>query len=216
MEGMAVEPSWPSNYLNLARLFAGGDAAGMALFYGEIFRLFEPESRRSHEMARNMAEVIETRVRMTASDGDEGTISVRLAPGSAPISAQADGGATMPFVHAYEISFGPGLAMAVRDGLSLASLHAARQATVERWASNRDIWPDSEYFRWLVVLTAAGHLEAYDVWLFGPAYPEQAQAWLQAHRAEVDAMTAFVNEHPFEPTTAVRPDTAVPAPTGRQ
>ena len=35
---------------------------------------------------------------------------------------------------------------------------------------------------WLVALDAAGHLDAYDHWLYGPAFPDEMKRWGDAHR----------------------------------
>ena len=60
-------------------------------------------------------------------------------------------------------------------------------------------------------LAAAGHLEAYDYWLFAPGWPEEFEAWVATHEQEFDAMVAYVDAHVFTPARGVGPDDRVPA-----
>jgi hypothetical protein len=100
---------------------------------------------------------------------------------------------------AIELAIGPALIEAHKKGVSLASLHDARKTLVAAMAK-----PDGPFkehklplLAWLVALDAAGHLKAYDYWLYGPAFPEEMQSWGRAHRLEVEAMTTWTQEHPL-------------------
>jgi len=207
--GMAAEPAWPTNYLHAARLIAQSDAAGLALYWGEIFRLLEPASERSRQMASVMIDVLRARVQVGPRDANgEHSVRVRLAPGSAPATLNPGGVVTIPFVHALELGEGTTLAIAVVHGLSLASLHAMRADYLTSDAR----FPDTELFRWLSSLAAAGHLEAYDVWLYGPAFPDEASAWVASHRDEMSAALLYIQSHPFRPTVSIAPDAPVRLP----
>lgn len=211
LSGMSAQPDWPTNYLHAANLFADSRAAGMTLYWGELFRLLEPSSGRSEQMAATMARVLQEHVQISPADANgERQISVSLAPGQASVSVQPGGVLTMPFVHALELGLGTTLGAAMVDGLSLASLHAARAAFL---AHPR---PETELFRWLAALAAAGHLEAYDVWLFGPAFPEEASAWVSAHPGALESLQGYLSANPFRPTASVPPDAQVPVPASAE
>ena len=84
-------------------------------------------------------------------------------------------------------------------GLSLASLHEARKALVAAIAKPEGPFKDQKVplLPWLVALDAAGHLDAYDHWLYGPAFPDEMKRWGDAHRGEIDAMAKWATDHPL-------------------
>lgn len=118
---------------------------------------------------------------------------------------------TMPFVHALEMSEGTALGVAVLEGLDLASLHRARAG----FFGAPDPRPRTELFRWVAALAAAGHLEAYDAWLYGPAFPDEAAAWTARHAGEMAALERYLRAHPFTPTESIAPDAPVPLPVSQ-
>ena len=57
---------------------------------------------------------------------------------------------------------------------------------------------------WLMALDMAGHLEAYDYWLYGPAALDDFTAWARGHEEQMGAMARYVAHHPlFAPTPQV-------------
>lgn len=204
--GMAAEPTRPTNYLHAANSFANSRSGGMTLYWGEVFRVLEPDSPRSAAMAETMLRVLRRNVSITSGASEDDTsIHVRLAPGAAPVTSQPDGTLAIPFVFAFEQEVGIPLGVAFHHGVTLARLHAARLALLEQGSLS-----STELFRWLAELTAAGHLPAYDHWLFGPAFPEEAEAWAATHGSEREALRAYLDAHAFRPTSATRIDQPVP------
>ena len=211
LQGMDAQPDWPTNYVHAANLLSDSRAAGMTLYWGEIFRLLEPRSERSEQLATTMVAVLQQRVQVSAPDasGDR-QVSVSLAPGQAEVSIRPGGALTMPFVHAIELGLGTSLAMAALEGFSLASIHRARA----RFVSSPQ--PHTQLFDWLGQLAEANLLEAYDTWLFGPAFPDEAAAWVSAHPGAIEALQGHVQTHPFRPTEAFGPNTPVPMAMPRE
>ncbi len=105
----------------------------------------------------------------------------------------------LPLALAIELAFSPGLVAAQEKGLSLASLHEARKLFVAM--ATKPDGPFKNYpialFPWLGALSAAGHLEAYDHWLFGAAFPDEMTRWGDKHPKEVEAMANWAHEHPL-------------------
>ncbi|MNC97378.1 hypothetical protein D3C83_150220 [compost metagenome] len=54
-------------------------------------------------------------------------------------------------------------------------------------------------FVWLKKLRGAGHLEAYDYWLLGPAFPDAAESYARSHHRELEEMAKYVAETPLFP-----------------
>jgi hypothetical protein len=167
---------------------------GLVLVYGEAFRLLEPGSQRSRALAATMVRVCQESVQLEKKGG-KASAHVDLAP-----DLPAGTGA-MPLANAFELAFGPGLVRAHMDGLSLGSLHKARRAFLDALKKPQQPfdWKTVPLFAWLQALDAAGHLEAYDYWLFGPASPDEAARWRDAHKNATDAMARWVDEHPLFP-----------------
>jgi len=199
LQGIASEPAFPGNYRRAAELYAQSDRRALALVYGEMFRLLEPQ--RSTKIAEMMVAVYRAAVTPTGS-GKNAAWKVSLAPRETVVEVGPGGKLKSPLLElplAIELTIGPTLIEAHKKGISLASLHDARKTLVAAMAK-----PDGPFkehklalLAWLVALDAAGHLKAYDYWLYGPAFPEEMQNWGRAHRLEVEAMMTWTQEHPL-------------------
>ncbi|HEX6273821.1 MAG TPA: tetratricopeptide repeat protein [Polyangiaceae bacterium] len=195
--GIDVDPETPANYFRLSLVLARSEYRGLTLVFGETFRLLEPTSERSHELARIMAAICRDSVkRKTASDGSiEATVT--LAP-TVEFENQEQV-ADLPLVNVFELAFGPPLVRAHRDGLTLATLHAARVefvALMNRPNSPFD-WNSVPIFRFMREASANGMLETYDYWLYGPAFPEEFEAWAAANPSNAEALGRYLGEHPL-------------------
>jgi len=199
LQGIAAEPTFPGNYRRAAELYAQSDRRALALVYGEMFRLLEPQ--RSTKIAETMVAVYRAAV-TPAGGGKNAGWKLSLAPRETIVEVGPGGKLKSPLFElplAIELAIGPALIEAHKKGVSLASLHDARKTLVAAMAK-----PDGPFkehklplLAWLVALDAAGHLKAYDYWLYGPAFPEEMQSWGRAHRLEVEAMTTWTQEHPL-------------------
>ena len=173
VHGTEAEPTFPGNYKRAAEIYARSDSPVLALIYGEMFRLLEPA--RSNKTAELMVGVYR--------DGLAGSTTPGKPSVADPIAA----------------SIAKALVDAQKQGLSLASLHKVRVALVasidrpDRPLKNQKL----PLLAWLVALNAAGHLEAYDHWLYGPSFPDEMKRWGEAHPKEVEAMTKWAEEHPL-------------------
>jgi tetratricopeptide (TPR) repeat protein len=199
LEGMSVEPTFPGNYRRAAELYALSDHRALALVYGEMFRLLDPE--RSGRTAELMVAVCREAV-TTEGSGKAAAATVSLAPRVSSVAVGPDGKPATPLIElplAIQLSLGPALIEAHKQGLSLASLHQARRTLVAAMAKPGGPFKDHKLplLAWLVALDAAGHLEAYDHWLYGPGFPDEMKRWGESHRKEVQAMTAWAEDHPL-------------------
>jgi tetratricopeptide (TPR) repeat protein len=197
--GAEVDPSFPANHLHLAKLLAHSRASGTALVEGEMFRLLEPVSPRSLEIGALLVDVCRKGVTIKKKTGAKFEATVSLAPNIAIDSPEQL--AHLPLANMLELAFGPGLVRAHAEGFNLARLHQARVAllaVVNKPGSPYD-WSSVPLFRWLRALDAAGHLEAYDYWLFGPGLVDEFGPWAEAHPGETRAMVAYMVTHPLFP-----------------
>jgi Flp pilus assembly protein TadD len=196
-KGIEVDPETPANYIRISLILARTDHRGLTLIFGETFRLLEPTSERSHELARVMVDVCRHSVKRTTSEDGGFQATVSLAP-EATIE-RPEQIAELPLVNVFELAFGPPLVRAHENGLSLASLHQARVEFVE--LMNK---PDSPFnwnavpiFRFLREAKANDMLEIYDYWLFGPAFPEEFETWAKQNQSNAERLGRYIGEHPL-------------------
>lgn len=212
--GIEVDPAFPATYKNLATLFAKTRSRGLTLIHGETFRVLEPATARSREMA-------ETMVRVAADAVVAGRVAGKLDCKIA-LAPDPPAGGPLPLANAFEAAFGPRLCEAHAKGLNLASLHDARRAFIDDLGKpNQPFdWASIPLFPWLRSLAAAGHLEAYDYWLYGPASPDEAGAWVKGHEQAMSAMVEWLVAHPLfvrppeEGDSVLRADAPSPPVTG--
>ena len=196
-KGIEVDPSAPANYIRLSLVLAQTEYRGLTLVFGETFRLLEPTSDRSHELARIMVEVCKNSVKRTPQQDGSVEAVVSLAPNV--IVERPEQIAELPLVNVFELTFGPALVRAHQSGFSLASLHQARLefvAMMNRAESPFD-WNAVPVFRFIREANANGMLEVYDYWLFGPAFPEEFEAWAKANQSSAARLGRYLGEHPL-------------------
>jgi predicted Zn-dependent protease len=196
-KSIEVDPAFPASYFHAAELYAMTPSRGMALLYGETFRILEPTTERSGKNARLMLQVCKDAVRIEDTKKRKSTAKIALADSNIVMNASG----SLPIVNQFELAFGPGLAIATMNGLKLKTLHAARRAlldTLNGSAKNTGL-AAMPIMRWLRDLDAAGYLEAYDYWLFGPGMQDEAVAWFNSHQAAAEAMAIYLIEHPLFP-----------------
>ncbi len=198
LQGIEAEPSFPGNYRRAAELYAKGDSRGLALVYGEMFRVLDPVH--SVEMSKLLVDVCRDAV--IENGGKKGDATAALAPRETYVEVGPGGklkGPLVPLSWAIELGYGPALIAAHEKGLSLASLHEARKMFLVFVGKPSGPFQDYKIalFPWLTALAAAGHLEAYDHWLYGAAFPDEMKRWGEKHPKEVEAMASWAHEHPL-------------------
>lgn len=194
-----VDPGFAPSYMHLAEIYATTRSRGLTLLHGETFRVLEPSSGRSERIAKLMVQVCDAAVELNKSSAGAISSHVSLAPDI--LVSQAGDVAELPIVNQFELVFGPPLTAAHIQGLSLATLHGARRAYLD--AFKRKSGPEKlaglVLTRWLRALDDAGHLEAYDYWLFGPADTAAQGAWFAAHAPQLEGMIKYLLNHPLYP-----------------
>lgn len=193
-----VEPSFAPSYMHLAELFATTPSRGLTLIHGETFRLLEPKTARSQKIGALMMKVCEQALQATTPNPVTGA-KVALAP-TPSITKMADAD-KVPVVNQLDIAFGPGLVTAAKSGLNLAAMHRARRSFLDRMktpTAPKGLGA-TPLVKWLQALDTAGHLEAYDYWLYGPADRDAMDEWFASHRPQFESMAVYLANHPLYP-----------------
>jgi hypothetical protein len=58
-------------------------------------------------------------------------------------------------------------------------------------------WNAVPVFRFMREANANGMLEVYDYWLFGPAFPEEFEAWAKRNQSSAARLGRYLGEHPL-------------------
>lgn len=196
-EGMRAEPSWPSNYMNSAKVNAGVQELALALMEGEMFRVLEPGSPRSEDMAILMGKVYRQAVTIQ-KDKKTGRM-LAITSFTKHSEMMPDGSLTLEL--SFESGFSEPLAFAHQKGLSLKTLHEARVAFVEQWLDPAEKASEqirkTPLFRLHRALLDGGHFEAYNYWLLAPAFPQEAETWIKGHVPQMEAFARFMAKFPL-------------------
>jgi Flp pilus assembly protein TadD len=193
--GIVAEPSWASNYMRAAQLFASSDEKLWALIYGEVFLNLERGSERTERASKMLFDVWTSAV--SAKKDAKGKIAVSVALSKRANQASAG---KLPFEAYYELSSMPGFATLDNgnDKVDLGLIFKVRKAFLTSWFSV-ELPTDKEFplFQYQRQVDAAGHFEAYSYWLFGRGNPDEMRAWLAANRAGFDGFLAWFESHPI-------------------
>ena len=196
-KGIEVDPATSANYIRISLILAQTDYRGLTLVFGETFRLLEPTSERSHELARVMVDVL--RQAVTLKPRQDGALEARVTLAPEVVIERPEQVAELPLVNVFELTFGPPLVRAHQSGLSLASLHQARVefVAIMNEPNSPFDWNDVPVFRFLREASANGMLEIYDYWLFGPAFPQEFEAWAKLNQSSAERLGQYLGEHPL-------------------
>lgn len=194
-----VDPGFAPSYMHLATLYSKTRSRGLTLLHGETFRVLEPKTARSERIAKLMVQVCGDAVEVTKTAGGGTSAHVSLAPDV--VITRPQDAASLPLVNLFELTFAGPLTAAHMQGLSLASLHGARRAFLDNLKGKKAPTKlvSTPLMQWLRALDTAGHLEAYDYWLFGPADPQSQGQWFAAHVAPFESMVKYLVTHPLYP-----------------
>jgi tetratricopeptide (TPR) repeat protein len=207
-KGMEVEPAWPSNYLNAARIYSETDHRGYTLIYGEIFRILEPRSERSEKLAILMADTMSRAVTVEKKSESDISMRISLAPAidvridGSPGGGEPEVSIEVPLVNAFEGSYGICLFDVFRYGVSIARLHEARSRFLDIWWAEGGLHTryDFPLADWLRRLREAGHLEAYEHWLYGPAFKKEYDLWAASREGDLERLVRWMKDNPlFDP-----------------
>jgi hypothetical protein len=176
----------PSRYELLASSFANTTERVWAVIYGEVFCNLSSDSDRNSKMGTLIFQSYE---KSLSSQG--GNLSVDLTENAQVLQKQA------PFESQFEMSF---LMGAIPLGNSVAPLSIEKLAKIREnqlslWAQKK--LPLNELLRRQQAISAAGHFEAYNYWLFQSARPDEFNEWVSQHQAQFKGWQDWQNKNKF-------------------
>jgi len=190
--GITADPSYAPNYYRAAYLYAQTNMPIWGLVYAEVHQFLSGNQNRNTEMAQLMRNILERSVEFK---GD--TINVKLSHLNT-VSESPSGGITLSFPTAYEMGIMLGLSEGIKEW-SLANATKLRGKAVDIYKETRG-FDDSMYLlKYQATVKDAGHWDAYNVYVLGNAFHDEAEAWF-CNDANIDRYNAFADwfaKNPF-------------------
>lgn len=193
-KGIEVAPTYPSNYFHLASLFARTDQHIWTVLYAEMFLNLEPATARSEAVAQHLYDGFQNAIQL---EGDTAKVSF-LKEMTISMNDLTSFKLPAPMVFGTDMLAGTTAVTGATD-LNCTSLHKIRKEFLHFWYSNEH---NEEYLNPVVermkAIADAGHLEAYDHFLFRTGDPVGWEFWANEHKAEFDAFVEWFNANPAE------------------
>lgn len=189
-QALEVHPAYPSAYFRASQILLNSKNVKVwGLFYGEAMRVLEPNSSRSNEMAQYLGEAYQQFV--TIKNDSSIGITLNSANASGTIESQ------------YELMLSLGIAAELTKnkdkGVTLAEIIHGRESAIAAAGTAQDGHIVS-LLDFQQKVKDAGHWEAYNYWLFSPAFENEAQEWLKDNEEKMDEFIEWYKSHPFMPT----------------
>lgn len=185
-EGALKDYAQPDRYEQLATAFASTSERVWAVIYGEVFCNLSSDPARSAKMGTLVYRSYEKSI---ARSGEN--LSVSLTENAEIRRAQP------PFESQFEIAFLMGVLPLGDDvtPLSIEKLTKIRANQLSLWAEKKI--PLTDLVRHEQAISAAGHFDAYNYWLFQDARPDEFNAWVAQHTAEYKAWQDWQSANKF-------------------
>lgn len=176
------------SYYVLAKTFGNTTEKVWAVTYAETYCNLVPDAERCNELGGLTHNWYE---KAFAKEGDQMTVTLSENAEVNPSSKQT------PFEPNFEISLLLGFVASKGDfnPLSIKTLAETRRRQLLIWNQKR--LPKTELIRRLEAITAAGHFEAYNYWLFRSARPEEFKRWRDEHQSQYERWLEWQSKNKF-------------------
>lgn len=187
--GIKVEPSYPMNYYNAAKIYFQNDDAVWALLYAEIYVNLDPTSQRTIEIKKMMIDAY----RKLFSPGEDDEL-----PGFKPGSAKGES-RNRNFADIYK-NLMLKSAPAISDGLNTENLIMLRTRFMLAYYKDYSINYPFTLFSYQDKMLHDGVYDAYNQWLFGAVDNSQEfSLWVKVNNKEYTAFENWRKRNPLQP-----------------
>ena len=193
LEGIRVEPGFPSNYYRAAQILCDSNEPVMGLICAEMHNLLDPESPRSKELSKALYDTYNANVRLDEGDTLRTTFTTKREIGFSPETMQLD----IPFeilFETYTLKAIDPAALKEAGHLSIAEISGIRKRFLE------DFFGDGQHREYLYPVyefqqrvLAAGHWDAYNMWLMREGDREELDEWLATNEPASEAFLEWIN-----------------------
>ena len=185
-KGVEVDPTFPSNYYWLAKLYAVSTEPLWGILYGEVAYNIDPNRSRAAEISKLIYDLYVENVKLT---GDSGKVT--LTKRNTVIIDTIEHNVFIPFELSYEVGASKALPAIIQDKgeqgtlsiMQIAELRKAAVAFIDSVASGRYNVSIIDFHRKLI---ESGNWLAYNMWLMKSGAPQESRQWSDS--AEGDAL----------------------------
>lgn len=185
--GIMVEPTYSPNYYRASQLLMDSNQKSWGMIYAETMANLPSREGRKAEVIKIMTDVINEKITYKND-------SIRVSFNEVNVvDTYADVVATL-----YEMGFFKAATIKKQgDKFSIKDLIELRSGLFELVPTLKE---DVYLFDFFARLKEAGHWEAYNYWLFYEVNKEEADAWLSENYDKLEALSAWLDDNPFELT----------------
>ncbi|WP_172826964.1 tetratricopeptide repeat protein [Flammeovirga sp. SJP92] len=189
-KGVQVDPTYPSNYYWLAKIFCNSTEEIWGMFYGEMFMNIERNSKRTEEISQLLFDTYKSEIQFTSDT----TKSVSFSQNNViDITAKKP---TLPYSMIYET----GLMIAVSDvnSITLKTLHKIRSQHTNFYFDQKfnDSYPNV-VFDWHKTLIQKEMFECYNYWLMMKGAPDEFDEWIGTNQEKFESFINWFSENPM-------------------
>jgi tetratricopeptide (TPR) repeat protein len=198
--GIAVQPTFPSNYFWASKIYLSSDEKIWGFLYGELFMNLERNSPRTAEMSKHLYDSYTSNLVIEAGKTkNKKSISFNICKNTIYVDPKQgidENTFKLPFCLVYGTVFSASAALV--EEVDLHSLcHIRNNFTELYYQQEQDEEYDNLLFQYQQRLLKNGHLDAYNHWLLMKGDEPAFGAWLKEHQEEWEAFVDWFSEHPL-------------------
>lgn len=190
--GIKNDPSFPSNYYWVTKLYCSSTEEVWGLIYGEIFMNLERNSKRTAEISKLLYNTYKNEIKFTSDTSITVSFCQQM---TMNVDALADPkNIKLPFCMIYE----PTLLMSIDLGktIDINSLDQIRTRFVDNYFNNeRDKVYPNVLFSYQKTVKDAGHIEAYNHWILMKGDEEGFNKWKSENTEKWDNFIKWFTEN---------------------
>lgn len=197
-KGISVNPTYPSSYYRLAKLYAMSKDPIWSIFYGEMFINMEWNTGRTAEISK----VIYNAYKGAIDISSDTSAKVDFARPMVIDAANFDPSKKFkfPFDQVFALDFLVGMTsslLANNKEVNIAFLHTARAGFLNSWYNSKR---NKEYNNMIIEyqkkVLDAGHFEAYTYWLLMAGNEKEFDDWYNANETKFKDFADWFNKNP--------------------
>ncbi len=191
-KGVEVEPTFPSNYYWLGKIFSYSEERIWSVLYGEVFINLERNSKRTIEMSKILFDMYKQSINVT-SDNSGGVSFSKI------MTVDPAKKFKVPFQMTYGLTMTMSLVLNVINNepeISISSINIIRQNFISNWYDQKR---DKDYpnllFDFQKLLKEKGHFEAYNYWFLMKGNEDEFGKWFEINETKFNEFSDWFNKN---------------------
>lgn len=196
-QGIKAEPNYPSNYYQLAKIFAQTKEDMWALLYGEIFINLERNTERTQQISKLLYDVYKQGITLA-----DGKIQVKLSETEFRKIELEDEDVTaymtkIDFPVVYQVATAY-CAPLLTEGHTLENLYKMRKAFLEVWHKRAAGKMPNALIAWQKKVLDRGFFEQYTYWALRDGSEKEFDAWFGKNKEGFNSFAEWMKTNKLE------------------